>query len=201
MAVTSAQIVDEVQKFVGDSYVYGATGPSSFDCSGLVQYVLKQVGITAPRTSEAQWGWVQKISASDLQPGDLVFAEFPGDGPSPGHVGVYTGNGRVLSAQDPALGVGYATLDSWQGNIVGYGRVPSASYKGGPGILGDVENALGGLTQLVVPSQVTGFFTDAEQAASKLLWIINPENTARVIAAVFGFVLLGAGLIALIKAA
>ena len=80
-----------------------------------------------PRTSEEQYAWAQKISASQLEPGDLVFMQFSGDNASPGHVGIYTGNGQVLSAEDPAQGVGYASLASLQPNIVGYGRVPGAA--------------------------------------------------------------------------
>jgi len=128
MALTGKQITAEVEKFLGYPYVYGTEGPSSFDCSGLVQYTLTQLGVkNVPRTSEEQWAWVKKIDKSQLQPGDLVFAQFPGDNESPGHVGIYTGNGQVLSAEDPAQGVGYSTLASWAPNIVGYGQVPGAS--------------------------------------------------------------------------
>src|SRR5580692_253289 len=86
--ISGAEIVTEVEKFVGDSYVYGAAGPSTFDCSGLVQYVLTTLGVqNVPRTSEDQYAWVDKVSQQQLQPGDLVFAQFPGDNASPGHVG------------------------------------------------------------------------------------------------------------------
>jgi peptidoglycan DL-endopeptidase CwlO len=77
--LSGASIVAEAKKFVGDPYAYGAAGPSSFDCSGLVQYVLTQLGVkSVPRTSEAQWGWVTKISRSQLQPGDLIFEQWGG---------------------------------------------------------------------------------------------------------------------------
>ena len=126
----ASQFVTEVEKFLGYPYVYGDEGPSAFDCSGLVQYALAQLGISAPRTSEEQWAWVDQIPQSALQPGDLVFAQFPGDNTSPGHVGIYTGNGQVLSAEDPSAGVGYSSLASWAGNIVGYGEVPGLDYSG-----------------------------------------------------------------------
>jgi hypothetical protein len=126
--IGGSAIVAEIQKFVGFPYVYGAAGPSTFDCSGLVQYVLEDVGFgDVPRTSEEQWAWVQRIKKSQLQPGDLVFAQFPGDNAPPGHVGIYTGNGEVLSAEDPALGVGYSSLSSWGSAVYGYGRPPGAS--------------------------------------------------------------------------
>ena len=107
-------IVTEVQKFLGASYVYGDAGPTSFDCSGLVQYVLKQLGVqNVPRTSEAQYTWATPVSS--VSPGTLVFAQMPGDtDPSPGHVGIALGGGNVISAEDPASGVRVSTLSSWQ---------------------------------------------------------------------------------------
>jgi cell wall-associated NlpC family hydrolase len=197
MAVTGSQIVSEVEKFAGDAYVYGATGPSSFDCSGLVQHVLSELGVSGvPRTSEAQWAWVQKIPASQLQPGDLVFAQFPGDNQSPGHVGVYVGGGKVLSAEDPAQGVGYATLSSWTGNIVGYGKVPGASTTG------TAASSSGGVS--LWPGQVTGFFTDLDKALGgvwgALAAFLSPGPWIRAGAALAGALCLLAGLWFLVKA-
>lgn len=177
MGVTGAEIVAEVKKFLGDPYVYGDAGPSAFDCSGLVQYTLSKLGFKGvPRTSEAQWGWVQKVSKAQLAPGDLVFAQFPGDNASPGHVGVYVGSGQVLSAQDPAQGVGLASLSSWAGNIVGYGRPPGAS----------TASAGGGGSLLSLPGDVLSMFDQAGQFVSGLMWLVNPENTARIVAGVMG---------------
>jgi hypothetical protein len=191
MSVTGAEIVAEVKKFAGYPYVYGDKGPSAFDCSGLVQYVLTQLGVKGvPRTSEAQWGWVTKISKSQLQPGDLVFAQFPGDNASPGHVGIYTGGGQVLSAEDPAQGVGYASLSSWSGNIVGYGR--PAGLSGASGSPATSSGALGMLLSL--PSDVTDMFSSAEKLAQGAMWFFNPENWARIVAGAFGFVFAAFGL-------
>lgn len=190
MSVTGSEIVAEVKKFAGYPYVYGDTGPSAFDCSGLVQYVLTQLGVKGvPRTSEAQWGWVTKVSKSQLQPGDLVFAQFPGDNASPGHVGIYTGGGQVLSAEDPAQGVGYATLSSWGSNIVGYGRPQGLSPASGST---SGTSALGMLLSL--PSDVTDMFSSAEKLAQGAMWFFNPENWARVMAGVFGFLFAAFGL-------
>src|SRR3712207_9414862 len=58
---------------VGDRYVYGATGPNSFDCSGLTGFAYKAAGISIPRTSKAQSGFGTPVSKANLQPGDLVF--------------------------------------------------------------------------------------------------------------------------------
>jgi hypothetical protein len=118
--------VSKLKALLGDPYVYGAAGPSSFDCSGLVQYALEQAGIkNVPRTSEAQWAWAEKINKSQLQPGDLVFSQWPGDNASPGHVQVYIGGGQVIQAPHTGANVSTAPLSADAGHIVGYGRIPA----------------------------------------------------------------------------
>ena len=177
-------IADEVKKFAGDKYVYGAAGPSTFDCSGLVQYALEQLGMKGvPRTSEQQWAWVDKINKGQLQPGDLVFAQFPGDNASPGHVGVYMGNDQILSAEDPAQGVGYSTLSSWGTAVVGYGRVPQTAT------LTSVTSDTG-LSGVSWPGDITGFFSDADTFVTKLLWLVNPASWVRIGAFLVGIALL-----------
>ncbi|GHJ12186.1 hypothetical protein TPA0908_01810 [Micromonospora sp. AKA38] len=78
---------------VGDPYVWGATGPNSFDCSGLTQYAYKAAGISLTHFTGAQWNEGRKISASEARPGDLVF--FFSD---LHHVGLYLGNGLMVHA-------------------------------------------------------------------------------------------------------
>lgn len=78
---------------VGDPYVWGATGPSSFDCSGLVQWSYKQAGVSLPRSTYSQVESGQSVSESQLQPGDLIF--FFSDY---SHVGMYVGGGKVVHA-------------------------------------------------------------------------------------------------------
>ncbi|MFI2384241.1 NlpC/P60 family protein [Micromonospora sediminicola] len=78
---------------VGDPYVWGATGPNSFDCSGLTQYAYKAAGISLTHFTGAQWNEGRKISASEARPGDLVF--FFSD---LHHVGIYLGNGLMVHA-------------------------------------------------------------------------------------------------------
>lgn len=77
----------------GDPYVWGATGPSSFDCSGLVQWAYKQAGISLPRSSQSQARAGVAVSANQLQPGDLI--AFYSDA---SHIGIYIGNGNVVHA-------------------------------------------------------------------------------------------------------
>ncbi|MEU1687217.1 NlpC/P60 family protein [Micromonospora sp. NPDC005707] len=78
---------------VGDPYVWGATGPNSFDCSGLTQYAYKAAGISLTHFTGAQWNEGRKVSRSDARPGDLVFF-----GSDLHHVGLYLGNGVMVHA-------------------------------------------------------------------------------------------------------
>jgi cell wall-associated NlpC family hydrolase len=78
---------------IGDPYVWGATGPDAFDCSGLVQWAYHQVGINLPRTSEEQAEGGTPVDINDLQPGDVI--TFYSDA---SHVGLYVGNGQILHA-------------------------------------------------------------------------------------------------------
>ncbi|WP_020671488.1 C40 family peptidase [Amycolatopsis nigrescens] len=78
---------------MGSPYVWGATGPSQFDCSGLTSWAYKQAGISIPRSSRAQSTNGTPVSRDQLQPGDLVFFYSPVS-----HVGIYIGNGQMVHA-------------------------------------------------------------------------------------------------------
>ena len=116
------QIVNEASKYIGVRYVYGGTSPSGFDCSGLVQYVCKKVGVSVNRTSRDQYKNGVAVSKSNLQPGDLVFFS---KGSSISHVGIYAGNGQVIHSPRPGKSVCYVSLASMcsYSNYVGARRV------------------------------------------------------------------------------
>ena len=92
---------------VGDAYVYGAAGPSAFDCSGLTMMAWAQAGVGLPHSSGAQMGSGTPVSSSSLQPGDLVFYYSPVS-----HVGIYIGGGRIVHAANPSSGVQVAGVFS-----------------------------------------------------------------------------------------
>ncbi|MGH3274706.1 MAG: C40 family peptidase [Streptosporangiaceae bacterium] len=84
---------------LGKPYLWGGTGPDAFDCSGLVMAAYRAAGISIPRTSQIQWTWGPRVSASQVQPGDLVFfAGSDGTTKSPGHVGLVIGGGKMIEA-------------------------------------------------------------------------------------------------------
>ena len=85
---------------VGDDYVYGASGPDSFDCSGLTTMAWAAAGVSVPRSSSAQYESGTQVAASALQPGDLVFYYSPIS-----HVGMYIGNGQIVHAANPSTDV------------------------------------------------------------------------------------------------
>ena len=92
---------------VGDAYVWGAAGPNAFDCSGLTMMAWGAAGVSLPHSSRAQAGSGAQVSASDLQPGDLVFYYSPIS-----HVGMYIGNGMIVHAARPGEGVKVSDLYS-----------------------------------------------------------------------------------------
>jgi cell wall-associated NlpC family hydrolase len=90
------RIVDKAAAEKGKPYAYGATGPNSFDCSGLTQYVYKQVGVKLPRSSQAQSDAVKHVSNSSKKPGDLLFF----GGSNVHHVAIYAGGNKMWTAPD-----------------------------------------------------------------------------------------------------
>ncbi|MEU6480687.1 C40 family peptidase [Streptomyces sp. NPDC047017] len=99
---SAAAIVSFVKSQVGKAYVSGATGPSAYDCSGLVQTAFRQVGVSLPRVSQDQSTAGTQVSLSDLQPGDILYW---GGAGSAYHVAVYVGDGMFVGAQNPSSGV------------------------------------------------------------------------------------------------
>lgn len=109
--VTGTDIANYAKQFVGCRYVYGAAGPSSFDCSGLTMYVYKHFGYNLSHSSRTQ-ATQGKAVTGDLQPGDILV--FSNNGKTVGHVGIYLGNDKFVHASDSSTGVIISNLsDRW----------------------------------------------------------------------------------------
>nr|DAO63353.1 MAG TPA: 43 kDa tail protein [Caudoviricetes sp.] len=104
------KLVSLAKSKLGCKYVWGATGPNTFDCSGLTSWCHKQVGISIPRTSLAQSKSGKAVSKSNLQPGDLLF--WKTTSAEVGHVGMYVGNNQFIHAPNKSKPVKYDSLSS-----------------------------------------------------------------------------------------
>lgn len=102
-------VVNEAKKYLGIPYVWGGTSTSGFDCSGLVQYVYKNLGVMLNRVSQDQYKQGMPLTREQLMPGDLVFFEKNGD---VHHVGIYVGNGYMIHAPYTGAVVSYQSIDT-----------------------------------------------------------------------------------------
>lgn len=107
----ASDVISYAYQFLGTPYVWGATGPNSFDCSGFVSYVYRRFGVNLPRTTYDQINVGEPVSYSDLKPGDLVFTR--GTASRPEHVGIYVGGGQMIHAPRPGEGVKVGSIYSY----------------------------------------------------------------------------------------
>lgn len=124
-AAARLSLVSKAESFLGTPYRYTGTDRSGMDCSGLVYTSFREaLGVTIPRGSEEIYKWADKISADELQPGDLVF--FITTGSQVSHLGIYAGDGKFIhsASEGPQTGVMYSYLDEsyWKRTYHGAGR-------------------------------------------------------------------------------
>ena len=118
-------VIDLAHNQLGKPYVWGAEGPNSFDCSGLIYYVYKNAaGITLPRTSSAQYSAGVAVSRSNLKAGDLIFSSTDGTG-NITHVAIYVGDGQMIHAPRNGKNVEKVSINNsyWNKAYVGARRV------------------------------------------------------------------------------
>lgn len=127
----AAQVISYEQARLGLPYCWGGTGPSCYDCSGLVMEGYASAGVTIPRTTGEEWADLPHVPASEAEPGDLVLAVgSDGTWADPGHVGTLLPHGRVLQAYAtgyPIDIVSLATFGAEASGIVGYARPEGTS--------------------------------------------------------------------------
>jgi cell wall-associated NlpC family hydrolase len=120
------QVADLAQQYVGSPYRWGGMSPAGFDCTGFVLWVYSQFGISLPHDESGQLASGPRVSAADLQPGDvLVFANTYRRGLS--HVGIYIGSGQFVHAVDESHGVMVSNVwdGYWSPRFVGASRALS----------------------------------------------------------------------------
>ena len=116
-------VLQAAESRIGAPYRYGGAGPDTFDCSGLVTYAHREVGIPVPRTAAQQFAAATPVARKDLRPGDLVF--FRLDGRDVSHVGIYAGDDRFVHAPQRGGHVRVASLDEehFRRSFAGAGRL------------------------------------------------------------------------------
>ncbi len=118
-----SEIVIRAISLLGAPYRYGGSGPTAFDCSGLVKYIHEEIGIGVPRTAAEQYRAAEPVRMEEIEPGDLVF--FRTRGKQVSHVGIYAGSGRFVHAPQTGRPVEIRALDDgyYRPRLAGVGRL------------------------------------------------------------------------------
>jgi peptidoglycan DL-endopeptidase LytE len=108
-------VIAEAKKYIGTRYVWGGVTPSGFDCSGFIEYVFNNVGVSFPRTVASQWTATESVGFPN--PGDLVFFETYKKGPS--HVGIYIGGNQFIHSSSHGVRIDNMTSSYWESKYLG----------------------------------------------------------------------------------
>lgn len=196
---TPAELVAAVRRHLGQKYVYGAEGPNTFDCSGLMQYAFHQEGVSIPRTAESQWAWsgFKTVGYGDLQPGDLIFSDWPGDGSSPGHVAMYSGGGKLIEAPRTGVPIHEIALDAgYQKHVKGYKRLSGTAATGDTKAISDATDEKAALA-----GGIAGIGSELANASDFVAKLLMPGTWIRISAFVIGGGAVGAGIWMLLQEA
>lgn len=143
---------------IGDAYVFGATGPNTWDCSGLVMKAYAEAGILLPRTTGMMINVGTAVDKAGLQPGDLVFPDYH-------HVQIYTGNGRIIEA--PQSGETVVERNMW-----GFWRARRVA-SGGQGLTVTIPKIPGVDTAASAVDALSSF-------AGVFTWLMDTNNWLRI---------------------
>lgn len=171
MPTTADQVIAYAQSELGKPYVFGAEGPNSFDCSGLMQYVFGLAGVKLPRLAHEQQNATTPVATP--QPGDLVFWGKPAY-----HVALYIGNGKIIAAPD--VGENVQIQNIW-GQPSGYGRVSGVNT-----VISQVQGAVGGALGSVADSAIGAVVQPLLDGAKGILY-------PSLFAAIGGLLVVGGG--------
>ena len=200
---------------LGSPYVWGADGPDTFDCSGLMVWAWEKAGVSLPRTSQQQAKYGTAVPLSKIRAGDLVTSDW-GSGPS-SHVGLYIGNGKLIHAPRPGRNVTVANLDAtYRSKINAVRRVPGAlpdgladsvtdtltegtkgALEGDPA--GGILGLLGGMARPF--TDIGRTMLSVGKVAEFVLRLALPSTWVRIACGVLGFLLLLLGLGFLVREA
>ena len=139
---------------LGKPYRWGADGPRSYDCSGLVQTAYRAAGVALPRVSRQQYRAGRHVRLSALRAGDLLFyADDPRNPRTIGHVGMYVGSGRMVEAPRPGRTVRIASI--WRPGLLGRATRPAVGLRGLlPVQFGERSNAVATVQQRLAANRI-----------------------------------------------
>ena len=122
-ASVGSEVAIRAISLLGAPYVYGGKGPTTFDCSGLVQFIYGEIGIDVPRTAAEQYRAAAPVRLDDIEPGDLLF--FRTSGKRISHVAIYAGAGRFIHAPKTGRSIELRALDDdyYRPRLAGAGRL------------------------------------------------------------------------------
>lgn len=220
MAVDTAAAVKAALSKQGSPYVWGAEGPSTFDCSGLMVWAYQKAGVKLPRTSQEQAKYGTAVPYSKMQPGDLITSNW-GSGPS-SHVAMYLGGGKIIHAPRPGTKVVVRAIDAdYRSHINAIRRVPGATSSGvtpaldipGPGDLlglfgdtfggGAIGEGLAGAAKAgsAALSSIGKSMQSVGAVAEFLLKLALPSTWVRIACGLLGSVILFLGVAFLVREA
>lgn len=212
MAANAGDVVKYAETFLGRPYIFGAAGPSAFDCSGLVQYVYHHFGVDLPHYSQSQAKYGTSVAKTAIQPGDLVFSDW-GDGPD-SHVGIAVSPNKIIDAPHTGANVRYDDLTSgYLSHVTNVRRMSGVTggaaatltdiTKGGAGDFGqpgpgDLLGQLAGAPSWIIPfaqplQDIASAAAEGSRFASLLMKAFLPTNAIRIWCGVIGtiFILMG----------